>query len=58
MDKESEMRHKTNIVSLAAQTMDVQHDNEGQIVIYTGIYDWEDGSFHDEPEPITDDEVL
>jgi hypothetical protein len=25
-------------------------DNQGQIVIYTGIYMWEDGTFRDEEE--------
>lgn len=29
---------------------DVQFDNNGQAVVYTGIYRWEDGSFHTEPE--------
>lgn len=25
-------------------------DNEGQFIIYTGLYEWQDGSIHYEPE--------
>jgi hypothetical protein len=28
-----------------------QRDNQGQIVIYTGYYVWQDGTIHDEVEP-------
>ena len=28
-----------------------EHDNQGQIVIYTGVFEWRDGSFHDEVDP-------
>jgi len=30
---------------------DCELDNEGQVVYYTGVYQWADGSFHDEPDP-------
>jgi hypothetical protein len=26
-------------------------DNDGQIVIYTGLYRWSDQTIHDEPQP-------
>lgn len=29
---------------------EMETDNEGQLVIYTGIYRWSDGSYHDEQE--------
>lgn len=29
---------------------DFGRDMEGQIIIFTNIYEWEDGSYHDEPE--------
>jgi len=33
-------------------------DNEGQIVLYTGFYRWQDGTIRDQPEVKDDDRVL
>lgn len=40
---------KDHLVS--CEYSDCARDNEGQLVFYTGIFEWEDGTFHDEPEP-------
>jgi hypothetical protein len=33
-----------------AHPAEMETDNEGQLIIYTGIYRWKDGSYHDEAE--------
>jgi len=27
-----------------------ERDNQGQLVFYTGVFEWDDGSFRDTPE--------
>jgi hypothetical protein len=39
------------IESLVQDHADIQTDNEGQLLIYTGLYEWCDGSIHNEPDP-------
>ena len=32
------------------RTQEFDRDNEGQLVLYTGLFEWKDGTIRDEPE--------
>lgn len=32
-----------------------ERDNNGQLVFYTGVFEWKDGTFHDEEDPAFED---
>lgn len=46
------------IESLMDGSADIQTDNYGQLIIYTNIFEWTDGSLHEEEEvmEVGDDE--
>lgn len=46
------------IESLVQDHADIQTDNEGQLLIYTGLYEWCDGSIHNEPDPHWGDQQM
>jgi hypothetical protein len=35
----------------------LEHDNMGQLIIYTNIFRWTDGSHHDEPDPLMQEDL-
>ena len=35
---------------------DVQTDNSGQLIVYTNLFEWSDGSIRSEPDPSWDDD--
>lgn len=39
------------IDKLQSDKADIQKDNNGQFIIYTGFFEHEDGSIHDEADP-------
>jgi hypothetical protein len=39
------------IINLVTNPQSLDTDNEGQLVVYTGVYLWKDETFHNEPEP-------
>jgi hypothetical protein len=40
-------------VNVSPYLGDCELDNYGQLVFYSGIFQWSDGSYHDEPEEVT-----
>jgi hypothetical protein len=34
------------------QVSDCERDNQGQLILYTGYYEWSDGNFRMTPEPV------
>jgi hypothetical protein len=48
---EAEVNAATDIKADGAELC---HDNQGQIVLYTGLFQWKDGTVRDEPDPTYD----
>ncbi len=41
-----------------AEINSCEEDNQGQLVYYSGIFRWKDGTFHDEAEVEMEDDPL
>jgi hypothetical protein len=47
-----------NIIKNNVDICGFDFDNQNQIIIYSGIYQWQDGTYHDEPEKDVEDDDL
>jgi hypothetical protein len=47
---------KKKFLEFCSKRFDVKKDSQGQLVIYTGIYEWKDQSWRDGPDPELEDD--